>query len=195
MANLSIKTSHPVQTLPAAPPQATAPQKTNAAKATPAVVPKDEFKWSSASTGSRVKAATIESFKETAIPYTLGGALAPPLAGAALGGFIGLFNGDPIGTAKLGLKAGARYMHYGAAAGLGISGLKSGVVGTVVGTAADKKAAVTHMATLTAVVGILNAEKPEDLIDVAGNTAYDATLAGRVFDKAEARLQQAAIKQ
>ena len=189
MANLSVKSTPTLQTLPAQskPVQAQAAEKQTQEAASS--LKQDVVQWSTASTGSKIKAATIETFKETAIPYTIGGAIAPPLAGAALGGFIGIFNGDPLGGAKMGLKAGAHFMHYGAAAGLGASAVKSGVVGTVVGTSPTQAAAATRMGTLTAVVGILMAEEPVDLIGVAAETAYDATLAGRIFDKAKARVE------
>lgn len=188
MSNLSVQ-NRPVQavgTLPAAP---KAEQASQAPKAQ-STMEQDVVSWSNTAKGTRVKAAMTESFKETAIPYTIGGAVAVPLSGALVGGFLGLFGGDPLGGAKIGVMATAKYIPVGAAAGLGVSGAQSAVVGTVVGTAPTKEAAATRMGTLTAVVGVLTAEEPEDLIGVAVGTAHDASMAARIFDKAEARIQQ-----
>ena len=187
MSNLSVQSRpvQPVGTLPSAPAAPAQPQKTTEA---PSQLQQDSMSWSEASTSSRIGAAATEVFKETALPYTIGGALAVPVGSAVLGGMIGLFSGDPVGVAKAAVVATAKYIPLGAAAGLGVSGIQSGVMGTVVGTSPDKEAAAVRMGTLTAVVGVLTAEEPEDLLGVGVETAYNATMAARIFDKAEARI-------
>lgn len=188
MSNINVQ-NRPVQTVTALP-ATPKTEKTEQAAPQQSQMQQDVATWSTTAKGTRVKAAMTESFKETAIPYTIGGALAVPVGSALVGGFFGLFAGDPMGGAKIAVKATAKYIPVGAAVGLGVSGAKSAVVGTVVGTAPNKESAAVRMGTLTAVVGVLTAEEPEDLIGVAAGTAYDASMAARIFDKAEARIQQ-----
>lgn len=182
--NIKVNHSSPVVTPQSTQKPATPEKPTQIQQA--AEMAKDGVSWSNTAKTTRVGAAIKATFAETAVPYAIGGTVAVPLAGAAAGAFMGMFGGRALEGAKLGFMATLKYAPVGTAVGLGAAGAQSLVTGTVVGTAPNKEAAVMRMGSLTAILGALNAEDASDLIGVAGDTVYEATLAGRVFDKAEA---------
>lgn len=198
MSNLSIQrpASAPVQSVQ--PTQAQPPKSETAATAAHGLkapekassLAQDMTTWSTTSKSQRVKTAISETFKGTVLPAAVGGALAPAVAGAALGGFVGLFNGQVGTMAKEGFMAGLKYAPHGAAVGVGLAGVDAAVVGTVVGTAPDKAAAMTRLGTATAVIGLLTAEDGWDVIDTGINTAANSVRAGHIFDKTNAALQE-----
>ena len=192
MSNLSV--NRPVSTpiLPSSPAAQAKPAAQDGLK-TPqkaSSLAEDMTTWSSTTKTDRVKVAITETFKSTVIPSVIGGALAPAVAGAAFGGFIGVFNGQVASMAKDGFMAGLKYAPHGAAAGLAIAGVDAAVVGTVVGTSPDKASAMTRLGTATAILGLLNAENALDVIDAGVNTAVTSTRAGQIFDKTNAALQK-----
>lgn len=151
---------------------------------------KDIVAWKDVPKSDRVKTAIATTFKQTVIPYTIGGALVAPAAGAAIGGFIGLFNGQPGKFAWEGAKAMAKYMPIGAAAGAAVAGVDAAVVGTVVGTAPDRQSAMLRLGGATAIIGILTAEDKWDLVGTGVSTAAESVRAGQVFDRTNEALQK-----
>jgi hypothetical protein len=188
MSNFAIKANQPVAPLSApkaAPAQAQAPQET----AKPVGLAKDSIEWKDIPTSTRVKTAIATTFKSTIIPYTVGGALAAPAAGAVMGGFVGLFSGNAGKFALEGAKLGARYMPITAAAGAAVSGVDALAVGTVVGSAPDKTAAMTRLGLGTALMGLLSAEDAWDVVGAGVSGAAESVRGGRVYDKTLEALQ------
>lgn len=89
MGNLSVQ-SNQVLTPVSAPKAAPAPAAPAQEAPKTAGIQKDNLEWKNVPTSDRVKTAIATTFKSTIIPYTIGGALAAPAAGAVLGGFVGL---------------------------------------------------------------------------------------------------------
>lgn len=190
MSNISIRTQPALTSLPT---QTAPAQKSIAETQTPtkaSSLAQDIVSWKEAPKSDRVKAAITATFKEVAIPYTVGGALAAPIAGAAIGGFFGLFNGTSASSALEGAKYAARYMPVTAAVGLGVAGAESAVVGTVVGTSPDKQSAMTRMGGATAIIGLLTAEDGWDVVGTGVATVAESARAGRIFDKASEAIQK-----
>lgn len=189
MGNLSVQSNQvltPVSAPKAAPAKAPAAQE---APKTPEIK-KDSLEWKSVPTSERVTTAITTTFKSTIIPYTIGGALAAPATGAVLGGFIGLFSGNAGKFAVEGAKVGARYMHYTAAAGAGLSAVDAVAVGTVVGSAPDKTSAMTRLGVGSAVLGLLSAEDAWDVVGAGANGAVQSVRAGQIYDKTLENLQK-----
>ena len=187
MSNLSVQTS-PVQPLPA-PAKASAPPPAAQPAEQPAALAQDQLEWKAVPSSERIKTAISTTFKQTIVPYTVGGALAAPAAGAVLGGFIGLFSGQPGKFALEGAKAGMKFMPHGAAVGAVVSGVDAAVTGTVVGSAPDKKSAMLRLGTLSTAVGILTARDKFDVIGAGIGGAAESVRAGQIFDKTEAALK------
>jgi hypothetical protein len=187
MSNLSVQAS-PVQSLPA-PAKTSAPTPGQQPAEQPAALKQDQLEWKTVPASERIKTAVATTFKQTIVPYTVGGALAAPAAGAVLGGFIGLFSGQSGKFALAGAKAGMKFMPHGAAAGAVVSGVDAAVTGTVVGSAPDKKSAMLRLGTLTTAVGVLTARDKFDLIGAGVGGAAESIRAGQIFDKTEAALK------
>ncbi|PIQ23283.1 hypothetical protein COW36_08045 [bacterium (Candidatus Blackallbacteria) CG17_big_fil_post_rev_8_21_14_2_50_48_46] len=187
MGNLSVQNNQPILPIQQSP--KAAPAQPAAPAAEKAAISKDSLEWKNIPSSERVKTAITTTFKQTIIPYTVGGALAAPAAGAVLGGFIGLFSGNAGKFAVEGAKVGARFMPHGAAAGAVISGVDAAVVGTVVGTSPDKQSAMLRLGTLSAVVGILSADDKWDMLGAGVGAAAESVRAGRIFEKTNEALQ------
>ena len=123
MANLSVQSNQPL--LPVNTPKAAPAAKAESTAKAPeqAAMSKDSVEWKSVPASDRVKTAIATTFKKTIIPYTVGGALVAPAAGAVIGGFVGAFSGQAGKFALEGAKFGSRYSLHGAAAGAVISGV------------------------------------------------------------------------
>ncbi|MBT9548656.1 MAG: hypothetical protein IV090_24900 [Candidatus Sericytochromatia bacterium] len=189
MGNLSVQ-SNQVLTPVSAPKAAPAPAAPAQEAPKTAGIQKDNLEWKNVPTSDRVKTAIATTFKSTIIPYTIGGALAAPAAGAVFGGFIGLFSGNAGKFAVEGAKVGARFMHYTAAAGAGISAVDALAVGTVVGSAPDKSSAMTRLGVGSAVLGLLTAEDGWDAVGAVAGGAAESVRAGRIYDKTLENLQK-----
>lgn len=179
----------PISSVAPAKPAAT-PSSPVAQKSEQSSMQQDIVAWKDIPKSDRVKTAIATTFKKTILPYTIGGALAAPAAGAVLGGFVGLFNGQPGKGALEGAKFMARYMPLTAAAGAAVSATDAAVMGTMVGTAPDKQAAMTRVGGLTAIVGILTAEDNWDLLGTGVATVAESARAGEVFDRTNEALQK-----
>ncbi len=190
MSNINVRTQPALASLPT---QSAPAQKATAEKQAPAKassMAQDIVSWKDTPKSDRVKAAITATFKEVAIPYTVGGALAAPAVGAVMGGFIGLFAGKPGAAALEGAKAMIKYMPVGAAIGLGVAGADAAVVGTVVGTSPDKQSAMTRLGGATAIIGLLTAEDAWDVVGTGLATVAESARAGRIYDKASDAIQK-----
>lgn len=191
MSNMNVRPQPALTSLPTASTSPVAKASTEKPVPTKASsLAQDIVSWKEAPKSDRVKAAITATFKEVAIPYTIGGALAAPAVGAVIGGFIGMFAGTPGKGAIEGMKATVKYMPLGAAVGLGAAGVDAAVVGTVVGTAPDKQAAMTRLGGATAIIGLLTAEDAWDVVGTGVATAAESVRAGRIFDKASDAIQK-----
>jgi len=189
MGSLSVHSSTtltPVASQPKA--VAQQPQPAAQAPAQQSALGKDILQWKDIPTSTRIGKATSTTFKQTVVPFAIGGALAPPLAGAAIGGFIGLFSGQPGKFAVEGMKLTAKYMPVGAAVGVAAAGVDAAVVGSVVGSSPDKQAAMTRLGVGTAVLGLLAAEDAWDVVGAGASGAAQSLRAGRIFEQTEAAL-------
>lgn len=191
MGNLTVnnnQTLAPIQKTPAAASKPAAPQAEKTVEKHN--LGKDALKWSDVPTSTRITTATTTTFKQTIVPYTIGGALAGPVTGAAIGGFIGLFSGQAGKFAVEGAKVGARYMLHGAAAGAVISGVDAVAMGTLVGTSPDRNAAATRAGVLSGLIGLASAEDAIDVAITGVGAVAEASRAGRIYDKTLEQLQK-----
>lgn len=191
MGNLTVNNNQalaPIQKTPAATTKPAAPQAEQAVEKHN--LGKDALKWSDVPTSTRIATATATTFKQTIVPYTVGGALAAPAAGAIVGGFIGAFSGQVGKFAAEGAKFGARYMLHTAAAGAVISGVDALAMGTVVGSAPDRNSAATRAGVLSGLIGLATAEDAIDVALTGVGAAVEASRAGRIYDKTLEQLQK-----
>jgi hypothetical protein len=190
MANLSVQSNQPL--LPVNTPKAAPAAKAESTAKAPeqAAMSKDSVEWKSVPASDRVKTAIATTFKKTIIPYTVGGALVAPAAGAVIGGFVGAFSGQAGKFALEGAKFGSRYSLHGAAAGAVISGVDAAVTGTVVGTSPDKQSAMVRMGSITLITGLLTAEDGWDVLGAGVGGAAESVRAARIFDATNEALQK-----
>lgn len=192
MANINVQSQLPLTPVaaPAAPKQSQAPGPAAQEAPKASAMAQDAVAWKDIPSSTRVKTAIATSFKKTVIPYTIGGAVAAPLAGAAFGAFVGLFAGTPGKGAMIGAKAMVKYIPHGAALGVAAAGVDAAVLGTAVGSAPDKASAMRRVGIATAVIGVLGAEDTSDLIGTGVSTAANTGRAARLFDQTEAALKK-----
>ena len=187
MANLNVQSTVPSIPVASPTPTKAAAKAPEQATEKPALA-KDAIAWADVPKSERVSAATSIKFKQTIVPYAVGGALVPAATGAVLGGFIGLFSGNAGKFAVEGAKMGLnwKFVAGGAAVGATIATAESAVMGGIVGTAPDKQSAMTRAGVASGILGLLTAENKMDVIGAGIGAAAESVSAGRLFDKAEA---------
>lgn len=188
MSNLSIQTK-PALTPIATPAKPAATTETKAPAAQPGLK-QDAVIWKEVPASTRIKTAIATTFKSEVIPYTIGGALAAPVGGALLGGFIGMFGGQPGKGAIEGAKMALKYAPITAAAGAGIAGVDALAMGTAVGSAPDRHSAQVRVGAGTAILGLLTADDKWDMLGAGVSGVAESARAGKIFDKTNEALQK-----
>lgn len=151
---------------------------------------KDVVKWQDVSKGERIKTAIATTFKNEVIPYTVGGALAAPAAGALLGGFVGAFSGNAGKYAWEGAKYALKFAPITGAMGAGAAGVDALAIGTAVGSSKDRHSAMVTVGAGSAILGLLSSNDKWDMLASGVGAAAESARAGKVYDKTLEALQK-----